>query len=129
MGASVCFHTFSLTDRCVRLLVKNLRRHMPEDVVREELESGHQCPGSLAAPIGPPGPGGLQSTPPNPSLYCDGSAGTRSGESALPNRALRFASFGENVRRPERTPAVQALSTLRPYTAVLWLRTPVCCLW
>ena len=24
---------------------------------------------------------------------------------------------------------MQALSTLRPYTAVLWLRSPVCCLW
>jgi hypothetical protein len=37
-GAS--FHTFSLPeDRCVRLLVKNLGRQMPKDIVREELES------------------------------------------------------------------------------------------
>ena len=36
----VSFHTLSLPeDRRVRLLVKNLGRHMPEDVVREELES------------------------------------------------------------------------------------------
>ena len=36
----VSFHTFSLPeDRCVRLLVRNLGRHMPEDAVREELES------------------------------------------------------------------------------------------
>jgi hypothetical protein len=36
----VSFHTFSLPeDRCVRLLIKNLGRQMPEDVVREELET------------------------------------------------------------------------------------------
>ena len=40
MGEGVSFHTFTLReDRCVRLLVKNLGREMPESVVREELES------------------------------------------------------------------------------------------
>jgi hypothetical protein len=40
----VSFYTFSLPkDRCVRLLVKNLGRHMPEDVVREELRSLGNC--------------------------------------------------------------------------------------
>jgi len=40
MGEGVCFHTFTLPeDRCVRLLVRNLGRRMPESVVREELES------------------------------------------------------------------------------------------
>jgi hypothetical protein len=35
----VSFHTFTLPeDRCLRLLVKNLGRVMPESVVREELE-------------------------------------------------------------------------------------------
>jgi len=49
----VNFHTFSLPeDRCVRLLVKNLGRDMPEDV-REELESLGMCSGSLATPLGP----------------------------------------------------------------------------
>ena len=34
------FHTFTLPeDSCVRLLVKNLDRGMPESVVREEPES------------------------------------------------------------------------------------------
>ena len=34
----VTFHTYSLPeDRCARLLIKNLGRRMPEDVVREEL--------------------------------------------------------------------------------------------
>jgi hypothetical protein len=36
----VSFHTFTLPeDRCVRLLVKNLGRCIPESVVRDELES------------------------------------------------------------------------------------------
>jgi len=36
----VRFHAFTLPeDRCVRLLVNNLGRGMPEKVVREELES------------------------------------------------------------------------------------------
>jgi len=40
----VSFHTFTLPeDRCVRLLVKNLGRGIPESVVREELESLNFC--------------------------------------------------------------------------------------
>jgi hypothetical protein len=36
----VSFHTFTLPeDRCVRLLVKKLDRVMPENVIREELET------------------------------------------------------------------------------------------
>jgi hypothetical protein len=36
----VSLHTFSLPeDRCGRLLLKNLGKHMPESVVREELET------------------------------------------------------------------------------------------
>ena len=36
----VIFHTFSLPeDRCVRLLIKNLGRRMPESIFREELEA------------------------------------------------------------------------------------------
>jgi hypothetical protein len=36
----VSFHTFSLPeDRCFRLLLKNLSKHMPESVAREELET------------------------------------------------------------------------------------------
>ena len=38
VSKGVSFHTFSLPeDHCVRLLIKNLGRLMPEDVVREEL--------------------------------------------------------------------------------------------
>jgi hypothetical protein len=39
-GKGVSFHTFTLPeDRCVRLLIKNLGKGMPESVVREELQS------------------------------------------------------------------------------------------
>jgi hypothetical protein len=39
-GEGGSFHTFSLPEvRCVRLLVNNLGKRMPESVVREELES------------------------------------------------------------------------------------------
>jgi len=39
-GKGVSFHIFSLPeDRCVRLLLKNLGKGMPESAVREELES------------------------------------------------------------------------------------------
>jgi hypothetical protein len=38
-GEDVSFHTFTLPeDRCVRILVKNLVRSMPESVDREERE-------------------------------------------------------------------------------------------
>ena len=38
--SGVTFHTYSLPDdRCVRLLIKNLGRRMPESVVLEELRS------------------------------------------------------------------------------------------
>jgi hypothetical protein len=38
----VRFHTFSLPeDRCVRLLLKNLGKRIPEAEIREELEALH----------------------------------------------------------------------------------------
>jgi len=40
LGEGVSFHTFTLPeDGCVRLLVKNLGRGIPESVVREEIET------------------------------------------------------------------------------------------
>jgi hypothetical protein len=35
----VRFHTSLPEERCVRLLLKNLTKHMPESIVREKLES------------------------------------------------------------------------------------------
>jgi hypothetical protein len=39
----VNFHTSLPDDRCVRLLVKKLGRHIPEGAVREELENLGFC--------------------------------------------------------------------------------------
>jgi hypothetical protein len=40
MGESVSFQTFIIPEnRCVRILVKNLGRGMPESVMREKLEA------------------------------------------------------------------------------------------
>jgi len=50
----VSFHTFSLPeDRCVRLLVRNLGRHARRRRPGGAGESGHPCPGSASAPLGP----------------------------------------------------------------------------
>jgi hypothetical protein len=44
----VRFHTSLPEDRCVRLLIKNVGRNTPEEVVREELETlGIQVQGVL----------------------------------------------------------------------------------
>ena len=44
MSKGVSFHTFSFPeDRCARLLIKNLCRRMPKDVVRKELEALGIC--------------------------------------------------------------------------------------
>ena len=44
VSKGVSFHTFPLPeDRCAHLLIKNLGRRMPEDVVREELEALGIC--------------------------------------------------------------------------------------
>jgi hypothetical protein len=40
LGEVVTFHIFALPeDRCVRLLVRNLGRRMPEGIVKQELEN------------------------------------------------------------------------------------------
>jgi hypothetical protein len=69
-GVSFC--TFSLPeDRCTRLLIKNLGRRMPEDVVREELGALGICVQGvmqLEAPRSEPREG----SPSDAALYSDG---------------------------------------------------------
>ena len=43
VSKGVFFHTSLPEDRCVRMLIKNLSRRMPETVVREELEALGIC--------------------------------------------------------------------------------------
>ena len=91
-------------------------------------ESGHPCPGSITALLRPPWPGSRWSPPLNLALHV-GSAGTRSGESAFHGQNLWSAVPRGRRTLPRWTPAMQALSPLRPYAAVLRLCTLVCCLW
>ena len=84
-GKYVSFHTFSLPqDRCVRLLVKNLGKGMPESAVREELESLNiRIQGVMQLRSGCRDQDPAKDRPPNPPLHCV--CGTRSGgeQSAL----------------------------------------------
>jgi hypothetical protein len=101
----VSFHNFSLPeDRCVRLLIENLGKQMPEDFVREELETGYLCRGRLAARHWAPCPRNLEGLTSNPVLHCVCSAGTRGGETAFSDRTLRSASLDEDTHRPRKTP-------------------------
>jgi len=122
-GKGVSFHTFSLPeDRCVRLLVKNLGKGMPESAVREELESLNirvgdtraflvwlrsSCPCDLTAqpkaeklmvvpstaPIRTQRPGSCQGPSSHPLLHCVCGTGSGGVQSALSHRARRFAGY------------------------------------
>jgi hypothetical protein len=85
----------------VRLLVKNLGRHILEDVVREELENlrlvSRESYSSARAGVNK----NLPKSAPNPALYCFGSAGTGSGETTFPDRTLRFTILGGNYIAPK----------------------------
>ena len=67
----VSFHTFTPPeDRCVRLLVKNLGRGMPESVARKELESLNiRVQGVTQLRSGLRGQDSAKDSPPTP-LHC-----------------------------------------------------------
>ena len=117
------FHTFTLPeDRCVRLLVKNLGRVMPESVVREELESLNiRVQGVMQLRSGRREQDPTKDRLP-PPLHCLGGARARGVKSAITHRTLRTASVGEDVRGPKMSLAMQALPALRT-------RAPVCRVW
>jgi hypothetical protein len=58
-GEGVSFHTFSLPkDRCVRLLLKNLGKRMPEAQIKGGAgDTAHPCAGRHATPIAAKGTG------------------------------------------------------------------------
>jgi len=127
----VSFHTFSLPeDCCVRLLVKNLGRHMPEDVVREELESLGICvQGVLQLRSGHRDQEAAKAHSLTPHFIVTVARGPEVPKVRSLTELCGLRVSVEIYVTPKKNPAVQALSTLRSYTAVLWLRTPVCCLW
>jgi hypothetical protein len=73
----VSFHAFSLPeDRCVRLLVKNLHRHMPENAVREELEKlGVRAQGVLQLRLGRHDQEAAKARPLTPHFIVSGARG------------------------------------------------------
>jgi hypothetical protein len=110
----VSFQTFTLpVDRCVRLLVKNLGRVMPESVVREELELLDSCPGSHAAPIWASRSAPREGPPSHTSHYRVGGESARGVKVACTYLTLWVASVGGNVRVSKRPVAMQALPGFR----------------
>jgi len=126
----VSFHTFTLLeDRCARLLVKKFGRGLPESVVREELESLNICVrGVTQLRSGRRNPDPSKDRPPHP-LHCVSGARTRGVQGALNHRTLRPASVGGFGPGPQGSAAMQALPTLWPHAAQLWLRTSMRRLW
>ena len=98
----VSFHTLSLLeDRCVRLLVKNLGRHMPENVVREELENLGICiKGVLHLRSVRRDQEAAKARPLTP-LLCITSAGAGRREGAFPDRTLRLRVTVETYVAPK----------------------------
>jgi len=126
----VCFHTFTLPeDRCVRLLVKNLGRDMPESVVREELESLNiSVQGVTQLRSGRRDQDPAKNRPSTPTSLYQWREDLRCRKSDL-SRTLRLASVGGIVRGPERHIAMQELPALWTYAAKLRLCTPVRRVW
>ena len=124
------FHTFSLPeDRCVRLHVKNLGKGMPESAVREELESLKiRVQGVMQLRSGRRDQDPAKDRPPTPTSLCLWH-GVRGVQSALSHRALRFASYGGDVRGAKGPTAMQALPTLPPHAAELRVRSSVRRMW
>jgi hypothetical protein len=76
VSEGVSFHTFSLPkDRCVRLLLKNVGKRMPEVEIPEELEGlAHQCADSHATPVKATGSGPREGPFPDTTLHLVGGA-------------------------------------------------------
>jgi hypothetical protein len=93
----VNFHTFMLPeDRCVRLLVKNLGRGMPESVVQEDLEFLNiHVQGVMKLRSG-------RRDQDHSPLHHIGGAWTGCDKSALTHRTLRLASIGGVVHDSKR---------------------------
>jgi hypothetical protein len=100
-------------DRCVRLLVKNLDRQMPESVVRDELQSLNiHVQGVLQLRSGRRD----QDPSPHSPLHCVSGEGPRGSQGAFSHRTLRSAGDGGVVRGAK---GPSAMPTLRPYAEEL----------
>ena len=108
------FHTFTQPeDSCVRLLMKNLGRNMPESVVREQLESlDIHVQGVMQLRSGI-----ATRTPPRTTLtlHCIVGAGASGIQSAIIHRTLWPTMVGGIVRGAKSPTAMKALAALRTH--------------
>jgi hypothetical protein len=123
----VRFHTFSLPDgRCVCLMVKNLGRQIPEDVVRQELETlGSSVEGVLQIRSARREQKASKTRPITPHFYCVSSAGDQKWRNCIlwSNSAVCESQWRRTS--PQKVLCSAIAATLRPYAAVLRLCTPV----
>jgi hypothetical protein len=99
----VSLHTFTLPeDRCVRLLVKNLGRVMPESDIREELESLNiRVQRVMQLRSGHRDQDPTKDRPPTPTSLSRWRVGLRC-KTTFTHRTLRIASVGGVVRCPQK---------------------------
>jgi hypothetical protein len=114
----VSFHTYSLPeDRCVRLLVKNIGKRMPESVVREELEAlDLRVQGVTLLRYGRRNQNPDKDRPPPPTLLYPWRGDLRCLGCGLSPRS-GVSGYGGDVPGAEVPPAMQTLPALRPYAA------------
>ena len=92
---------------------------MPENIVREEVETVHSCPGRHAASLRPPRLGPHQGPPSYLSIHTTRGTGPWSVECAISYRALRSASESGEVRCAKGPSAGQARPPFRQHAAKL----------
>ena len=117
-GEGVSFHTFTLPeDRCVRLLVKNLARGMPESVVREELEAlDIHVQAVMQLRSGRRDQDPTKDRPLTPHYIVSVARGPEVSKVRC-HRTLRSASVRGVVRGAKGSPAMQTLPALRTHAA------------
>lgn len=113
----------------MRLLFKNLRKHMLEGVLREELENLGVCvQGALQVPSGRRDQEAAKVRPLTPHFILFVSRGPKVAKVLSLTELCGFRVSVEMLIVLKR-PLLWENSTLRLYSEILRLRTPVCCLW
>jgi hypothetical protein len=127
----VSFHTFSLPeDRCVRLLLKNVGRNTPEEIVREELETlCIRVQGVLQLRSGRRDQYSAQVRPLTPHFIVRKARGPEVAKVRSLTELCGLRISVETYAAPKRSSAVQVLPTFRPHPAILRVYPTVCCLW
>jgi hypothetical protein len=127
----VSFHTFSLPeDRCVRLLVKDLGQRMPENAVRNELESLNiQVQGFMQLRSGRRNQDLAMDRPPTPHLIVSLARSPEVNKGSFNHPALRSAGDGGDVPGAKGTALMQTLPGLWTHVAQLRIRASMRRVW